>query len=73
MKVDDSKANVRACICPDCPTYDACAKGKGETLYCARDKSACTLAEQGCICDECTVWGMYELSDFYYCTNGPAA
>lgn len=72
MKVDDSRANVRACICPDCPTYDACAKGAAETLYCARGASACTLAQQGCICADCSVASVYELRDTYYCVNGAA-
>jgi hypothetical protein len=73
MTVEDSEANARACVCPGCPSYDACAAGHGETLYCARGKSACDLAENGCICDECPVWGDYGLMDMYFCTNGPAA
>lgn len=72
MKVDDNQANVSACVCPDCPTFDDCARDKGETLYCARTTSVCDLKQEGCICPDCSVWADYELSDLYFCTEGPA-
>jgi hypothetical protein len=72
VRVDDSHSNARACICPDCPTFDTCAGDAKETLYCARGVSSCELSQQGCICAECTVWSMYELDDYYYCINGAA-
>ncbi len=70
MTVDDTEENVHSCTCPDCPSYDDCARGKDETLFCARGVSACALPQNGCICDECSVWDVYELTDMYFCRNG---
>jgi hypothetical protein len=72
VKVDDSNANVRSCVCPDCPSYDSCAAASGETLYCARGMSACDFTRNGCICGECSVWKTYALAAYYFCIEGAA-
>jgi hypothetical protein len=70
MKVLDSAENVTKCICPTCPSFDACMKEKAETLYCARQKSACAFEQRGCICMDCPVHKENNLSGGYYCLTG---
>ncbi|HTW96584.1 MAG TPA: DUF2769 domain-containing protein [Candidatus Methylomirabilis sp.] len=67
--VPDTKENFQMCICANCPTYQAgaCPKDKGEKLYCAKGKSACELANKGCICGGCPVWSSNKLTGYYYC------
>ena len=62
--------NKELCIWGRCPTYNDCAKGKRELLYCATGKSACTLTKNACICPTCPITPMIELKHAYYCTNG---
>ena len=59
------------CICPSCPTYNKCAKEKGEMLYCLLGASSiCITEEAGCICPACPVWEKTDLNNEYYCTKG---
>jgi hypothetical protein len=62
--------NKALCVCGKCPTYDDCAKGKKEILYCVTGRSDCTLTKKACICPTCPITPMLGLKHAYYCTNG---
>jgi hypothetical protein len=62
--------NKKKCICPRCPSYNACMKEKGELLYCASGKSACTVTMKGCICPGCPVTAAFGLKKAYFCVKG---
>ena len=65
------KANKALCTCPNCPTYNECAKENGELMYCALGKSAtCVTKESGCICPACPVTKKIGLTKDYFCTKG---
>jgi hypothetical protein len=65
------KENKKLCICPDCPTYNECAKEKRELVYCASGKSqACITKESGCICPACPITEMMGLTKDYFCVRG---
>jgi hypothetical protein len=70
-KVEDSFDNEMICtkFCGLCPTYPGV---KGELLFCARGKSSSPEQKAGCKCGQCDVWNKYDLTDFYYCHQGPA-
>ena len=65
-------ADARAsCTCPACPTYNDCMRGKGEALYCAVGRTACTPPEKkACLCPTCPVTPMMGLKNSYYCVRG---
>lgn len=73
-KVEKTELNLGKCPCPNCPSYNECAKGKIELLYCAEEtgKSACQYKMNGCICGGCPVHRDNGLKAGYYCLNGPA-
>lgn len=73
-KVEKNEANLKNCSCTRCPSYNECAQGKGETLYCAEaiGKSACGYKMDGCICGGCPVYEASSLSNGYYCIKGSA-
>jgi hypothetical protein len=63
--------NKKLCICPDCPTYNECAKEKGELFYCALGKSAtCITKESGCVCPACPITETMGLTKDYFCIKG---
>ncbi len=72
MRPEDDDENAGRCLCPGCPTYDDCMRGKDQRLYCARGRTDCDPAANGCICGECPVWASYGLGSYYHCTGGPA-
>lgn len=72
MKVPDTKENAVNCICPNCPTHNACMKSPMTLLYCARGKTRCSFERQGCLCGECPVASDYRLRDLYFCDIGAA-
>lgn len=73
-KVEKNETNLKNCVCPNCPSYNECAKGKQEVLYCAGDvgKSACEYKLNGCICGGCPVEKQNNISAGYYCIHGSA-
>lgn len=73
MKVDDDQDNADRCICPGCPTYDDCMRGKDERLFCARGSTPCGPKAHGCICGDCPVWAQYRLDSYYFCMEGAAS
>lgn len=59
------------CTCPDCPTYNRCAKKANELLFCATGKSfMCISEEKECICPDCPVTPEFGLKHTFYCTKG---
>jgi hypothetical protein len=65
------KASKKLCICPNCPTYNECAKEKIELLYCILGKSAtCITKESGCVCPACPIIETMGLTKIYFCTKG---
>ncbi len=73
-KVEKNEANLGNCSCPNCPSYNACAKEKTEALYCAGEvgKSTCAYEKSGCICGACPVHEEFSLESGYYCVQGSA-
>jgi len=70
MPVIDNEKNANKCICPTCPSYDDCMRGKSETLYCGRTKSGCEVTKKGCVCGSCPVHMENSLTSGYYCLSG---
>jgi hypothetical protein len=65
------EANKKLCICPECPTYNDCAKEQDELLFCILGKSeTCITKESGCICPACPITEKLGLTKQYYCTKG---
>lgn len=59
------------CICGGCPSYNDCAKEKGELLYCAIGASkTCITEAPTCICGGCPVTPKMGLKNLYFCTKG---
>jgi hypothetical protein len=71
-KVENSKQNMQACVCPGCPSYNDCAKKSKEALFCSIGKGKCHYNMNGCICMGCPVHGQYSLKAGYYCIKGSA-
>ncbi len=61
------------CVCPTCPTYNECAKNKGENIFCITGKSKdCITMTLGCLCPTCPLAQKYKIGLMYnfYCNNG---
>lgn len=73
-KVEVNESNLKKCVCPACPSYNECAKGKKELLYCAEaiGKSSCEYKMSGCICGGCPVQKENNLKAGAYCIKGAA-
>ncbi len=69
-KSGDLKAK---CMCARCPTYDDCARKKGELLFCIGGKSACKLEKYGCVCGMCPIEKIKGFTGVYFCITGKAA
>lgn len=65
-------ANLAACSCANCPSYNDCSKGKEELLFCSGEvgKSACPYKMNGCLCGACPIHKEHGLKSGYYCING---
>lgn len=72
--VHKNPQNISQCNCGSCPSYNQCARGKKEGLFCAKEqgKSTCTFKQNGCVCGECPIFKNYHLKTGYYCMNGSA-
>ncbi len=68
MEVPNTPENGSKCICGTCPTYIEGDKG----FFCALDRSDKELEQKGCDCGSCALWGEYDLSEGYFCTEGKA-
>ncbi len=73
-KVQKNEVNISKCTCADCPSYNECARGKTEKLYCAEQvgKSECAYKMNGCICGQCPVHAEFDLKAGAYCIHGSA-
>ena len=73
-KVMKSEVNLSQCTCLQCPSYNECARGKKEKLYCAAEigRSTCEYKMNGCICGSCAVHTASHLTNGYYCLKGSA-
>lgn len=70
MKPENNQENLIKCICKRCPLYSECNKGKNEILFCARQKSECSMDNtKMCICGACPVFSKNKLSGGYFCIN----
>jgi hypothetical protein len=66
--------DMEQCICPDCPTYNDCAKNAMEGLFCAHGTSFhCISEEKDCICPSCPITEQYGLTRNFFCTRGSEA
>jgi hypothetical protein len=73
-KGQDQEHLRQECICPDCPTYNDCARDAKELIYCIVGRSAsCITEDLGCTCPGCPV--TVELSLVYqtFCILGSEA
>lgn len=67
QQVEDMKLQ---CTCPNCPSYNDCAKKNDELLYCALGKSEeCIENEKECICPDCPVSDKMGLKHMFFCTR----
>jgi len=67
-KYDSEKG---ACICPSCPSYNACAEKNGESLFCILGMSFhCIRDDLGCICPGCSLYIEYGMTRKDYCMKG---
>ena len=66
-----TEARKVSCICPTCPTYNDCANGRNELLYCVLGKSPeCISEEVDCVCPGCPVTDEMGLEHTFFCTRG---
>lgn len=72
--VKNNPENLKKCSCPNCPTYNECAKEKEELLFCAQEigKGTCQYKMNGCICPVCPIHKENNLGASFYCIYGSA-
>lgn len=69
-KKQGAKKMAAICICPDCPTYNDCAKDAKEVFYCAHGSSFhCISEEMSCICASCPITEQFGLTHDFFCTR----
>lgn len=72
-KIEKNEENLNSCACARCPSYNECAEGEGEKLYCSDQiKNDCQFQPNGCICPSCPIHRQFNLEKIYYCIHGPA-
>jgi hypothetical protein len=70
-RMKSMKDKKSLCICGSCPSYNDCAKDKGELLYCSLGASpSCITEAPACICGACPVTTKMGLKNQYFCTKG---
>jgi len=63
-----------SCTCPDCPSYNACARENSELLYCILGMSnSCIREDRHCTCPSCPLYGELGLSGKDFCMKGSEA
>ena len=72
MIVENTAENAERCACRGCPSYTYCMREIAESLYCAREKSRCSVGTLTCKCPSCEVWRECGLSSSYFCMAGAA-
>ncbi len=69
-RVKKVKELMGMCICPDCPTYNDCARKASESLFCAYGGSFhCITEEKDCLCPTCPVASDLGLTRNFFCTR----
>lgn len=64
----------RSCCCPDCPSYNECAGGGQELLYCVLGMSIrCIREDKHCTCRECPLYSLLGLTGKDFCMKGSEA
>lgn len=64
----------KSCCCPDCPSYNECASGGRELLYCVLGMSIqCVREDRHCICRQCSLYPTLGLSGKDFCMKGSEA
>jgi hypothetical protein len=59
------------CICPDCPSFNECARDEKEILYCIYGRSfTCVTEDLGCICPGCPLITDLGLVNLTFCLHG---
>jgi hypothetical protein len=62
------------CLCPECPSYNRCAREHDELLYCITGKSMLCISEDaGCTCKKCPVTRDLGLMYHDFCLKGGEA
>lgn len=65
------ESNKKLCICPECPTYNNCARKQNELLYCIVGKSpSCITKQVECICPTCPITEQLGLTRTFFCMKG---
>jgi Protein of unknown function (DUF2769) len=73
-RLQETAKEKQICICPDCPTYNDCAKEAQELLYCVYGSSFhCIYEDNGCICPTCPVTDDLGLLNDDFCIKGSEA
>ncbi len=64
----------KACFCIGCPTYNSCAAGKTERVFCLSGPSTCIKERDisRCICSTCPVQEELGFFGEYCCNYGTA-
>ena len=76
MSEDDKNQRIKEleaeCVCPICPTFNQCAKGAGENIFCLKGESKCIKTEKGCMCPTCPFATTYKIGVLhnFYCKRG---
>ncbi len=77
MEVDEQmdvmRENCELCRCTDCPSYNICARDKGERVFCIISGSGCISDLKGCICGDCEVAQRMGMTTSRYCAEGTEA
>ncbi len=60
--VPDTPENAQRCNCPGCPSNPTPLA----ELFCGREHAE-AVEERGCLCMQCPVYRVYNLSGDYYC------
>jgi hypothetical protein len=62
---------MKMCTCPQCPTFNDCAKNAMEGLFCSMGRSFhCISENKGCICPNCPVAKQMGLKNMSFCLMG---
>jgi hypothetical protein len=61
--VPDTVDNEQRCNCPGCPSNPL----PDAVLWCAREAHTEPVEERGCLCPQCPIFKVYNLSGEYYC------
>ncbi len=67
---DVMRENCDLCRCVDCPSYNICARDKGEKVFCILSGSGCISDLKVCVCEDCEVAQRMGMTDSRYCVEG---